>query len=180
MAAGRDDLLPVGPRLRRENKPYDQFVRELLISSGSDFRDGPSDYYRAVSNKDPQSFVEMTALTFMGVRLGCGRLPWPSRRKWTFDDDMGMAAFFAKMGFKATSEWKEEIVFFDPKGGLWNPRKKEGVKPKFLDGDVVDLSPQENRAVRFDQWLAAAAKSLVRPQRRKPGVVLAVGAGNRP
>jgi len=138
-----------------ENKPYDQFVRELLTSSGSNFRDGPSNYYRAVSNKDPQSFVEMTTLTFMGVRLGCAHCHGHPTEKWSFDDNMGMAACFAKIGFKATSEWKEEIVFFNPKGGLWNPRRKEVVKPKFLDGEVVELSPQEDPRIRFSQWLAS-------------------------
>ncbi len=106
-----------------QNKPYDQFVRELLTSSGSNFRDGPSNYYRAVSNKDPQSFAEMTALVFMGARLGCARCHGHPTEKWTLDDDLGLAAFFGKVGFKATNEWKEEIVFFNPKGGFWSPEE---------------------------------------------------------
>ncbi len=59
----------------RDSHCAEQAVRPVrpgvAISSGSNFRDGPANYYRAVSNKDPQSFFEMTALTFMGVRLGC-------------------------------------------------------------------------------------------------------------
>ncbi|MBI5396930.1 MAG: DUF1549 domain-containing protein, partial [Verrucomicrobia bacterium] len=31
----------------RANKPYDQFVREMLTSSGSNFRVGPVNFYRA-------------------------------------------------------------------------------------------------------------------------------------
>ena len=34
-----------------ENKPYDQFARELLTSSGSNFRVGPVNFYRAVQNR---------------------------------------------------------------------------------------------------------------------------------
>ncbi len=56
-----------------QNKPYDQFVRELLTSSGSNFRSAPCNFYRAVSAKDPRTLGETTALVFMGARLGCAR-----------------------------------------------------------------------------------------------------------
>ena len=36
-----------------ENKPYDKFVRELLTSSGSNFRVGPVNFYRAIQNRTP-------------------------------------------------------------------------------------------------------------------------------
>ena len=52
----------------RENMPYDQFVRELLTSSGSNFRVGPVNFYRAMQSKDPQTIAQTVALTFMGVR----------------------------------------------------------------------------------------------------------------
>ena len=36
-----------------ENKPYDKFARELLTSSGSNFRVGPVNFYRAIQNRTP-------------------------------------------------------------------------------------------------------------------------------
>ena len=38
-----------------ENKPYDKFVRELLTSSGSNFRVGPVNFYRAMQNRTPRA-----------------------------------------------------------------------------------------------------------------------------
>jgi len=35
-------------------------------------------------------------------------------RAWPEDRRAGMAAFFTQIGYKPTSEWKEEIVFWDP------------------------------------------------------------------
>lgn len=87
-----------------ENKPYDQFVRALLTSSGSNFRDPPVNFYRAIQNKTPEGITEAVALTFMGSRTGS----WPKERV------AGMTAFFEQVGYKPTSEWKEEIVFWDP------------------------------------------------------------------
>jgi len=87
-----------------ENKPYDRFVREMLTASGSNFRVGQVNFYRAVQNKTPEGIAGAVALTFMGARTDA----WPKERV------EGMAAFFSQIGYKPTSEWKEEHVFWDP------------------------------------------------------------------
>ena len=87
-----------------ENKPYDQFVREMLTSSGSNFRVGPVNFYRAIQNRTPEGIADAVALTFMGSRADS----WPKDRL------AGMAVFFSQIGYKPTSEWKEENVFWDP------------------------------------------------------------------
>ena len=87
-----------------ENKPYDQFVREMLTSSGSNFRVGPVNFYRAIQNNTPEGIAATVALTFMGARA----------ESWPEGYLSGMAVFFSQVGYKPTSEWKEEIVFWDP------------------------------------------------------------------
>lgn len=86
------------------NKPYDKFVREMLTSSGSNFRVGPVNFYRAIQNRTPEGIAGAVALTFMGSRIDS----WPQTRV------PGMAAFFSQIGYKPTREWKEEHVFWDP------------------------------------------------------------------
>ncbi|MBI5381447.1 MAG: DUF1553 domain-containing protein [Opitutae bacterium] len=137
------------------NKPYDQFVRELLTASGSDFRDGPANYFRAHPTKDPLSFAETTSLIFMGVRLECSRCHGHPTERWTLADNLGMAAFFSKVAFKGTGEWKEEIVYVEPKGVVRHPRTKEIVAPKFLGGDTVPVGKEEDARPRFAEWLTA-------------------------
>ncbi len=87
-----------------ENKPYDKFVREMLTSSGSNFRVGPVNFYRAIQNRTPEGIATAVALTFMGSRADS----WPKDRL------AGMAVFFSQIGYKPTREWKEENVFWDP------------------------------------------------------------------
>ena len=87
----------------RENMPYDQFVREMLTSSGSNFRDPQVNFYRAVQSREPQAIAQAVALTFMGVRPET----W-SPQQWS-----AMAAFFSQIAYKPTIEWKEEIILFD-------------------------------------------------------------------
>jgi len=52
----------------KENKPYDRFVREMLTSSGSNFREPEVNFYRAVQSREPQVIAQAVALSFMGVR----------------------------------------------------------------------------------------------------------------
>ncbi len=53
----------------RKNMPYDQFARELLTSSGSNFRVPQVNFYRAIQGREPSSIAGAVALTFMGVRF---------------------------------------------------------------------------------------------------------------
>ena len=121
----------------QQNLPYDKFVRVLLTSSGSNFRSPPANFYRAVQSRDPATLAQAVALTFMGTRTG----QWP---KAQLD---GMAAFFSQVGYKTTSEWKEEIVYFDagkpkaPAGGTL----PDGTQVKF----TADQDPREV----FANWL---------------------------
>ncbi len=88
----------------KENLPYDRFVRELLTSSGSNFRVPPVNFYRAVQNREPADIARVVARTFMGARV----------ESWPRDRVAGMEGLFSRVGYKSTAEWKEEIVFFDP------------------------------------------------------------------
>jgi len=86
------------------NKPYDRFAREMLTSSGSNYRVGPVNFYRAIQNKTPEGIASSVGLVFMGVRV----------HAWSKERRADMALFFSQVGYKPTSEWKEEIVFWDP------------------------------------------------------------------
>lgn len=122
----------------KENKPYDQFVRELLTASGSNFAEPAVNFYRAVQSKDPNALAKAVALTFMGVRL----------EKWPRDRQEGLAAFFAQVGYKCTAEWKEEIVFFDASKAAGAPRSA-----MLPDGTKVTLTPDRDPREVFADWL---------------------------
>jgi hypothetical protein len=123
----------------RENWPYDRFARALLTASGSNFRDPPVNFYRAMQNREPAGIAQTVALTFMGTRAE----QWPTNRL------AGMAAFFSEVGSKSTAEWKEEVVYFDPQkatNGLWRTAV-------FPDGTPARLSPDRDPRAVFADWL---------------------------
>jgi hypothetical protein len=138
-----------------QNKPYDQFVRELLLSEGSGYRDGVANFYRAVPEREPKTWAETVATVFMGVRIDCAKCHSHPYEPWTQNDHHGLAAFFAKVGVKDTPEWGEQIVFFRPDGIFRHTRTGEPVKPKFLgDSQPLELDGTDPR-VAFVQWLTS-------------------------
>jgi hypothetical protein len=120
------------------NQPYDQFVRAMLTASGSNFRDPPVNFYRAMQNREPAGIAQTVALTFMGART----------EKWPPDRLAQMAAFFSRIGYKHTGEWKEEIVFFDP-------AKPVAGKLTFPDGAPARLQSGQDPREAFADWLTA-------------------------
>ena len=128
----------------KENQPYDRFVRELLTASGSNTRVPPVNFYRAIQNKEPTAIAQAVALTFMGERA----------EKWPKERLAGLAAFFSQVGYKATAEWKEEIVFFD--SGRTNTAGVGGLSPAsavFPDGTPARISPERDPREVFADWL---------------------------
>jgi hypothetical protein len=124
----------------KENKPYDQFVREMLTASGSNFEVPPVNFYRAMQNRETRGIAQTVALTFMGCRAE----QWPSNLL------SGMAAFFSKVGYKSTAEWKEEIVYFEPGKTNGTDVPAEAIFP---DGTSARLSIGQDPREAFADWL---------------------------
>lgn len=122
-----------------EGVPYDQFVRDLLTASGSNFRVPQVNFYRSMQSKSPEAIATGVALGFMGVRT----------ESWSKDKIEGLAAFFSKVGFKGTSEWKEEIVYFDQ----WRTSDMNPAVLVFPDGTSAKIEPHEDPRVVFVDWL---------------------------
>lgn len=129
----------------KENLPYDRFARELLTASGSNFRVPQVNFYRAVQSREPQAIAQAVALTFMGVRA----------ENWPKDRLSGMAAFFSKIGYKYTGEWKEEIVSFDLGKAASGAAAAVSPAAVFPDGKPARLSPNQDPREVFANWLVS-------------------------
>ncbi|HYF49148.1 MAG TPA: DUF1549 and DUF1553 domain-containing protein [Planctomycetota bacterium] len=78
-----------------KNMPYDQFVRELITSSGSADENGAVNFYL----RDEQDRVETTntvATAFMGTRMSCAQCHDHPFDKWTQNDFHSIMAFFGR------------------------------------------------------------------------------------
>lgn len=153
----------------RRNTPYDQFVRQLLTANGSNFRDPPANFYRAFQERSPRQIAETVALVFMGLRL--------NDSGFTEAQILGMSAFFAKIGYKNTDEWKEEIVFYNPSGKLENPGATYGIS---RNAAFLDVKTPKSAAVTYSSMYKMpvtpafpTGKTPIIPQDKDPRIVFA-------
>jgi len=116
--------------------PFDAFARRLLTSSGSCYREPAVNFLRAVEGHEPEVLAEAAALAFLGARTST----------WTQEQRVQFSVFFSRVGFKATREWKEEIVFTD----FARPGPQTATLP---DGSVVRIAPDEDPRVVLADWL---------------------------
>ncbi|MCE1195087.1 DUF1549 and DUF1553 domain-containing protein [bacterium] len=130
------------------NKPYDRFVAELLTSSGSNFRDPPVNFFRAIPGRDPASIAGAVSLAFLGARYDA----WPKEIR------QSMAAFFSRVAYKKTLEWKEEIVYPDPR-----PLDATGgdVRLTLPDGTAAIVPDGTDPRKIFAAWLTGPGKTML-------------------
>ncbi len=124
------------------NMPYDRFARELLVSSGSNFRDPPANFYRATQDRSPAGLAKVAALAFLGTRLQ----NWPEEERKEFEK------LFSRISYKKTGEWKEEIVFL-------NFGTTEKISVEMPDGRTIKVPPGMDPRAAFADWLTGPAKN---------------------
>ncbi len=139
----------------RTNKPFDQFVRELVVAKGSVFSSGPASYYRIFG--DSSELAEATSQLFLGVRLGCAKCHHHPFEKYGQEDYYSFAAFFARVGTKNSDEFGlfggEAVVMVRNSGEVRHPKTGQVLPPKPLEGEPVEESL--DRRIPLAQWLTS-------------------------
>ncbi|MEO6787544.1 MAG: DUF1549 and DUF1553 domain-containing protein, partial [Chthoniobacteraceae bacterium] len=147
------------------NKPYDQFVREIVAASGVIEDNPPVAWYRQV--KEPQQQLEDTAQLFLGMRLQCAQCHHHPYEKWSQQDYYSFSAFFSQVGRKATTTKENEMIFH--KRGVAtavNKKTKQNMKPAGLGATPVDIAPDDDPRLALADWMSSKdnpffAKALV-------------------
>ncbi|MBI4327461.1 MAG: DUF1553 domain-containing protein [Chloroflexi bacterium] len=136
------------------NKPFDQFVREILVASGDISDNPPVAWYRQVNT--PNTELEDSAQLFLGLRLQCAQCHHHPFEKWSQTDYYQLAAFFSRVGRKAGSQPGEEVIFH--KRGLaqaTHKKTKQAVKPAGLGAAPLELSPDADPRQALADWMTS-------------------------
>jgi hypothetical protein len=109
----------------RENRPYDQFVQDILTASGSTFDVSAATFFR--DRREPEEITTVVSQLFLGIRLECAKCHHHPFEVWSQEDFYGLAAHFAKVGRKGTGlsppiSGSEEVVFPGKTGRVEHPR----------------------------------------------------------
>lgn len=142
----------------RENKPYDQFVREIVEAEGNTHRYGPAVIYR--DRREPAELTTMFSQLFLGVRLDCAKCHHHPNEKWGQDDFYRMAAFFGPVkqrgaGISPPISAGNETFFFAPGGKVKHPVTGEVMSPKPPDGPPIEETPDTDPRRALADWMAS-------------------------
>lgn len=141
-----------------QNKPYDQFARELLTASGSSFENPPVNYFRTASNTN--DCTESTAQIFLGARLECAKCHNHPHEKWTQDNYYGLAAFFNRIQRDTTLRKDEMFISVAAKGEVTQPRTGQQMKPWLPGFGEVNIDEGTDRRFKLADWLTSPENDL--------------------
>jgi hypothetical protein len=92
-----------------DNKPYDDFVRDLLTATGEMSVNPAVSWYRQARSGD--ILVEDSAQLFLGMRMQCAKCHHHPYENWGMSDYWQMAAFFSTIGRKPGLSPAEDMIF---------------------------------------------------------------------
>jgi len=113
------------------NTPYNEFISELLLSKGSNFRSPEVNFYRAFLKRTPENIYRNISLLFLGSRKPL--------------DDAQIC--FSQIKYKNTKEWKEEIVYVDVHSFPTD------YSIKMFDNKEIKLAKDQDARIPFVNWL---------------------------
>ena len=142
-----------------ENKPYDQFVREILTATGNADDNPPVAWYREVDQPNEQ--VEDVSQLFLGLRIQCARCHHHPFEKWSQDDYYGMAAFFSRVGRKniigGNNAMRDKRIFaIDNQGPAQSRNERTGkmLAPTGLGSKPYTVTPEDDPRSLLADWMA--------------------------
>jgi WD40 repeat protein len=143
----------------RANKPYDQFVREILTAEGSNHRDGPAVVYR--DRREPADLTTMFSQLFLGVRLECARCHHHPNEKWGQEDFYQFAAFFGTVkqkgaGLSPPISAGTETFYFAAGGTVKHPVSGEVMSPRAPEAETPQVPPGTDPRQALAAWLTAS------------------------
>lgn len=147
------------------NKPYDQFVRELLAATGTVIGNPPVAWYKRV--KEPKQQIEDVAQLFLGVRMQCAQCHHHPFERWSQDDYYSLAAFFSQVGRKPSATRGEDLIFHK-RGIAVASNMKTGVplRPAALGDAIPEIPADQDPRLKLADWMGSKnnpffARSLV-------------------
>ncbi len=146
----------------RENKPVDQFVREIITAQGSIYQNGPANFYKIATKAD--DLAETTAQVFLGIRMQCARCHHHPFEVYSQADYYGLAAFFTRVGNKSSTSFGvlggDSVIMLRSSGSIRHPRTRQTMPPTPLGEKPIDVANVRDLRRPLADWLTSPENKL--------------------
>ncbi len=136
-----------------QNKPYNQFVYELLTARGSTYENPAANYF-LIADK-PNFQMEATTQLFLGVRMVCAQCHDHPFEQWTQKNYYELSAFFARVGIREGAHSLEKVVYENGDGEVKFPKTGRIAPAKFPFGQPANVSTEAGRRQLLAEWLTS-------------------------
>tara|TARA_R110002049_G_scaffold27321_2_gene94132 strand:+ start:288717 stop:291176 length:2460 start_codon:yes stop_codon:yes gene_type:complete len=140
----------------RENKPWDEIVREVLTATGLSNENGATNFYAL--HQSPEDMTENACQAFLGLSIGCAKCHNHPLEKWTNDQYYSMANMFARVRAKG---WGGDgrngdgvrTLYVAKSGELIQPSLGKPQPPAPLDAPPLAFDDTSDRRETLARWL---------------------------
>ncbi len=140
-----------------KNRPYNQFVHDLITATGSTYANPAANYFRV--SREYTAAVENTTQLFLGVRFACNKCHDHPFEVWTQNQYYELGAFFSGVKLKNGRLPGDEIVYasFSP-SPVKHPRTLAVVNPSVPFGEVQKDAADQRESLA--EWLTSSENPM--------------------
>lgn len=140
----------------KANKPWDQFVREIVTATGISTENGATNFFAL--HQTPEDMTENACQAFLGLSIGCAKCHNHPLEKWTNDQYYSMANLFSRVRAKG---WGGEsrngdgvrTVYVAASGELLQPGTGKPQPPAPLDREPLAFDDPSDRREAMADWM---------------------------
>lgn len=135
-----------------ENKPLDEFARQVLTASGPVRENPQAVFYKTIGNAGERAAA--VSQVFLGMRIECAQCHHHPYDRWSQSDYWGMQAFFTQVGFKPGP--LGEAIHATGNPATKHPRTGETIFAHPLETPAPAAHPEGDRRTVLAKWMTAS------------------------
>jgi hypothetical protein len=136
------------------NRPYNEFVKEIITASGSSYEHPAASYWRVA--RDPSQATENVTQLFLGIRFSCNKCHDHPFERWTQNQYYEFAANFGRIGYKPGTAEGDESVYERRDGEVIHPRLNKAMPATYPYTVRTALAKSDNRREVLASWLTTS------------------------
>ena len=137
----------------RTNRPYDEWVRDIIVASGNSGQVGPANFYRG--QRTAEDVTNAISQAFLGVRMDCAQCHHHPFEKWGQDDFYGLAGYFNGMTRQKLDE-NRDLIYHPGHKSISVPVVKRAVQTRPLGGDPTAADQRTDPRPELARWVTSS------------------------
>lgn len=136
-----------------ENRPYNQWVYDIIVATGNTGNVGPANFYRI--QRTPEDATKTISQAFLGIRMDCAQCHHHPFEKWGQADFYGLAGYFNGMK-RDTLDENRELVYHPGHQSIAIPVINQAVNTQPLAGPPTTADNTTDPRPELGRWMTSA------------------------